>query len=59
MKDTTLLNQIDLVEGQLFNRRTLELKRLRIERQALLETNPQVADPPDIKVIPVDKEEEY
>ncbi len=59
MKDTTLLNQIDLVEGQLFNRRTLELNRLRIERQSLLETNPQVADPPDIKVIPVDKEEEY
>ncbi len=59
MKDTTLLNQVDLVEGELINRRNLELNRLRIERQALLETNPQVADPPDIKVIPVDKSEEY
>ncbi len=54
MKDTTLLNQIDLVEGEYINRRTLELNQRRLERQSLLETNPAVADPPDIKVIPVD-----
>jgi outer membrane protein insertion porin family len=59
MKDTTLLNQIDLVEGEYINRRTLELNRRRIERQSLLETNPAVADPPDIKVVPVDEDDSY
>ncbi len=59
MKDTTLLNQIDLVEGEYINRRTLELNKTRLERQNLLENNPQVADPPDIKVIPVDEDENY
>jgi len=53
MKDTTLLNQIDLVEGEYIDRRTLELNRMRIERLALLEANPAIADPPDIRVIPV------
>jgi len=57
MKDTTLLNQIDLVEGEFINRRTLELNRRRIERQSLLEVNPAVASPPDIKVVPVDEDE--
>lgn len=55
MKDTTLLNQIDLVEGEYINRRTLELNRRRIERLALLEANPTVAEPPDIRVIPLDE----
>jgi outer membrane protein insertion porin family len=58
MKDTTLLNQIDLVEGEYINRRTLELNRRRIERGSLLETNPAVADPPDIRVIPLDESTE-
>ena len=59
MKDTTLLNQIDLVEGEYINRRTLELNRRRIERQSLLEVNPAMAPPPDIKVIPVDETDSY
>lgn len=54
MKDTTLLNQIDLVEGEYINRRTLEINQRRIERLSLLETNPAVAEPPDIRVVPVD-----
>jgi len=58
MKDTTLLNQIDLVEGEYINRRTLELNRRRIERLSLLEVNPAVAEPPDIRVIPLDETDE-
>lgn len=58
MKDTTLLNQIDLVEGEYINRRTLELNRRRIERLSLLEANPAVAEPPDIRVIPLDENDE-
>ena len=58
MKDTTLLNQIDLVEGEYINRRTLELNRRRIERQSLLEVNPAIAEPPDIRVIPLDEADE-
>lgn len=57
MKDTTLLNQIDLVEGEYINRRTLEINRKRIERQSLLEVNPTVADPPDIRVVPVEEDD--
>ncbi len=56
MRETTMLNLIDLREGDWIDRRTLELNRTRLERSQLLETNPQVADPPDIKVIP---REEY
>jgi outer membrane protein insertion porin family len=58
MKDTTLLNQIDLVEGEYINRRTLELNRRRIERLSLLEVNPAIAEPPDIRVIPLDETDE-
>jgi len=58
MKDTTLLNQIDLVEGEYINRRTLELNRRRIERLSLLEANPAIAEPPDIRVIPLDESDE-
>jgi outer membrane protein insertion porin family len=52
MRETTMLNLVDLREGSFINRRLLELNRNRLERSALLETNPQIADPPDIKVIP-------
>ena len=52
MRETTMLNLVDLREGDWIDRRTLELNRNRLERSQLLETNPQVADPPDIKVIP-------
>ena len=54
MRETTMLNLVDLREGDWIDRRTLELNRKRIERSQLLETNPQVADPPDIKVVPRD-----
>ncbi len=57
MKDTTLLNQIDLVEGEFIDRRTLELNRARIERLQLLEANPAIAEPPDIRVIPVTEQD--
>jgi outer membrane protein insertion porin family len=56
MRETTMLNLIDLREGDWIDRRTLELNRTRLERSQLLETNPQIAEPPDIKVIP---REEY
>ena len=52
MRETTMLNLVDLREGDWIDRRTLELNRRRLERSQLLETNPQIADPPDIKVIP-------
>ncbi len=52
MRETTMLNLVDLREGDWIDRRTLELNRKRIERSQLLETNPQIADPPDIKVVP-------
>ncbi len=56
MRETTMLNLVDLREGDWIDRRTLELNRTRLERSQLLEVNPQVAEPPDIKVIP---REEY
>lgn len=52
MRETTMLNLVDLREGDWIDRRTLELNRRRLERSQLLETNPQIADPPDIKVVP-------
>ncbi len=52
MKETTMLNLVDLREGDWIDRRTLEINRRRLERSQLLEVNPQVADPPDIKVVP-------
>ncbi len=55
MKETTMLNLVDLREGDWIDRRTLELNRRRLERSQLLETNPQIADPPDIKVVPRDE----
>jgi outer membrane protein insertion porin family len=55
MRETTMLNLVDLREGDWIDRRTLELNRRRLERSQLLETNPQVSDPPDIKVVPRDE----
>ncbi len=54
MRETTMLNLVDLREGDWIDRRTLELNRRRLERSQLLEVNPQIADPPDIKVVPRD-----
>jgi outer membrane protein insertion porin family len=48
MRETTMLNLVDLREGDWIDRRTLELNRTRLERSQLLEVNPQIADPPDI-----------
>ncbi len=58
MRETTMLNLVDLREGDWIDRRTLELNRRRLERSQLLETNPAVADPPDIQVIPRDEDED-
>lgn len=55
MRETTMLNLVDLREGDWIDRRTLELNRRRLERSQLLETNPAIADPPDIQVIPRDE----
>lgn len=55
MKETTMLNLIDLREGDWIDRRALETNRSRLERSQLLETNPQIAEPPDIKVVPNDE----
>lgn len=52
MRETTMLNLVDMREGDLIDRRTLELSRRRLERSQLLETNPAIADAPDIKVVP-------
>lgn len=56
MRETTMLNLVNLREGSFIDRRMLEIARRTLERSQLLETNPQVADPPDIKVIPRDSE---
>jgi outer membrane protein insertion porin family len=58
MRETTMLNLVDLREGDWINRRTLEINRTRLERSQLLETNPQIAEVPDIKVVPRDEEVE-
>lgn len=52
MRETTMLNLVDLREGDWIDRRTLETNRRRLERSQLLEVNPQIAEPPDIKVVP-------
>lgn len=52
MRETTMLNLVDMREGDWIDRRTLEMSRRRIERSQLLETNPMVAETPDIKVVP-------
>ncbi len=57
MRETTMLNLVDLREGDWIDRRTLELNRRRLERSQLLEVNPQIADPPDIKVVPRDDDD--
>lgn len=54
MRESTMLNLLDLVEGQYIDRRTLEINRARLERSQLLETNPAFADPPELKVVPQD-----
>ena len=55
MRETTMLNLIDLREGDWIDRRMLEVARRRVIASNLLETNPQIADAPDIKVVPTDQ----
>ena len=57
MRETMLLNQVELVEGQFIDRRQLEMDRRRLMRLQLFEENPAVADPVDIKIVP--REEEF
>ena len=52
MKERTMLNMVDLREGSWINLRSLEQNRSRLVRSQLFEVNPQIADAPDIKVVP-------
>ncbi|MEM9825524.1 MAG: POTRA domain-containing protein [Planctomycetota bacterium] len=54
MKESTILNLVMLREGDWIDLRRLEIDRARLERSQLFETDVQVADPPDIKVVPTD-----
>ena len=53
MRETTMLNMLGLREGDVIDRRELEVARRRYGASPLLESNPQVANPPDIVVEPV------
>ncbi|QDT09429.1 BamA/OMP85 family outer membrane protein [Planctomycetes bacterium K23_9] len=55
MRETTMLNMLELREGDFIDRRLLEIARRRITSSQLLEVNPQIADPPDIIVQPNDE----
>ncbi len=52
MKETTVLNLLDLREGDFIDRRKLEVSRRRVEASNWFETNPSIAEAPDIKVVP-------
>ncbi len=52
MRENMLLNQLELVEGQFIDRRKLESGRNTLHRLQIFETNPTLADPPDITVVP-------
>ncbi|TWU05665.1 Outer membrane protein assembly factor BamA precursor [Stieleria varia] len=54
MRETVMLNMLDMREGDWINRKFLETARRRVVGSNLLETNPQVADPPDIIVEPAE-----
>ncbi len=54
MRESTMLNLLELREGDYVDRRKLETGRRRLQGSQLLEVNPQVADPPDIIVQPTD-----
>lgn len=57
MRETTMLNMLDMREGDWIDRRMLEVGRRRIIQSQLLETNPSISEPADIKVVP--REELY
>jgi len=53
MKESTILNMMELREGDVIDRRKLESDRRRIGASPLLESDLNVAEAPDIKVVPV------
>jgi outer membrane protein insertion porin family len=54
MRETVMLNMLEMREGDFIDRRLLEIGRRRMNNSQLLETNPQIADPPDIIVEPLE-----
>ncbi|WP_253160510.1 BamA/OMP85 family outer membrane protein [Stieleria tagensis] len=52
MRETVMLNMLEMREGDFIDRRLLEIGQRRLTNSQLLETNPQIADPPDIIVEP-------
>ncbi len=56
MRETTMLNLIELREGDFVNRSELEKGKRRLGGSQLLESDPQVAEPADIIVEPVEQE---
>lgn len=52
MRETVMLNMLEMHEGDFIDRRLLEIGRRRMTNSQLLETNPQIAEPPDIIVEP-------
>ena len=55
MRETTMLNIADLRENDYIDRRKVETARRRLNSSQLLETNPQVADAPDVIIEPVEE----
>lgn len=52
MKESTILNLMELREGDVIDRRKLESDRRRLGASPLLEADMNIAEPPDIKVVP-------
>ncbi|QDT58830.1 Outer membrane protein assembly factor BamA precursor [Stieleria bergensis] len=52
IKETVVLNMMDMYEGELLDRRKLRNARTNFGRSPLFESNPQIAEPPDIVVTP-------
>jgi len=52
MKERTILNLMELREGDVIDRRKLENDRRRLGASPLLESDLNIAEPPDIKVVP-------
>lgn len=52
MKESTILNLLELHEGEIIDRRKLESDQRRLGASPLLESDMNIAEPPDIKVVP-------
>lgn len=55
MKEQTILNMLELKEGDIIDRRKLELDQRRLNASPLLESDLNIAEAPDIKVVPRDQ----